>query len=174
MKILSFLSAVMIPLVCIYVIGYGLFQKKDCYEIFTRGARGGLKTAVQILPTLIGLLTAVAVLRSSGLLDWLGKGIGQLTEHVGLPGELVPLILVRTFSYSAAVGLLTDLYARFGTDSTIGYTASLLMCCTETVFYTMSLYLLHVGIKKSRYILPGARVSMAAGILVSVWLAAIR
>ena len=77
MKILSFLSAVMIPLVCIYVIGYGLFQKKDCYEIFTRGARDGLKTAVQILPTLIGLLTAVAVLRSSGLLDWLGKGIGQ-------------------------------------------------------------------------------------------------
>ena len=104
----------------------------------------------------------------------MGKGIGRLTGFIGLSGELVPLILVRTFSYGAAVGLLTDLYARFGTDSTIGYTASLLMCCTETVFYTMSLYLLHVGIKKSRYILPGALVSMAAGTLASIWLAGIR
>lgn len=174
MKLLSFLSAGMIPLVCMYVLSYGLLQKKNCYEIFTRGAKDGLKTAIYILPTLIGLLSAVAVLRSSGFLDWLAGEIGRLTAWIHLPGELLPLILVRTFSYSAAVGLLTDLYTRFGTDSAIGYTASLLMCCTETVFYTMSLYLLHVGIKKSRCILPGALLSMAAGIAASLWLAGLQ
>ena len=174
MGVMIFLSDIMIPLLIFGIVGYGILNRQNIYEEFIDGAKDGFQTVIGIMPTLIGLLTAVAVLRSSGLLDWLGKGIGQLTEHVGLPGELVPLILVRTFSYSAAVGLLTDLYARFGTDSTIGYTASLLMCCTETVFYTMSLYLLHVGIKKSRYILPGALVSMAAGILVSVWLGDVR
>lgn len=171
MKLLSFLSAGMIPLVCFYVLGYGLFQKKNCYEIFSHGAKEGLKTAVQILPTLIGLLGAVAVLRSSGFLQFLAEHLGVLTEKLSLPAQLIPLILVRTFSYSAAVGLLTDLYARYGTDSFIGYSASLLMCCTETVFYTMSLYLMHVGIRKSRCILPGALVATAAGVMASLWLA---
>lgn len=174
MKVLAFLSSAVIPLLCLYVLGYAVIQKKDCYESFTRGAKEGLHTAVKILPSLIGLLTAVAVLRSSGFLDAAGRWMGSMTEHIGFSGELMPLILVRMFSYSAAVGLLTDIYARFGTDSSVGYTASLLMCCTETVFYTMSLYLLHAGIRKSRYILPGALVSMAAGIAASVWLAGFR
>lgn len=169
-KILSFVSVLMIPLLIACVIGYGFLQKKDCYEIFTRGAKEGLHTAVQILPTLIGLMTAVSVLRASGFLDWFSDRLGLLTGPLGLPSPLVPLCVVRLFSNSAAVGLLTDLYARYGTDSTIGYTASLMMCCTETVFYTMSLYLMHVGIRKSRFILPGALVSVLAGIAVSIWL----
>lgn len=170
MKVLSYISSLMIPLLILYVIGYGLLRRKDCYEIFTRGAKEGLGTAVQILPTLIGLMTAVSVLRASGFLDWFSTVLGVITEPVGLSADLVPLCVVRLFSNSAAVGLLTDLYARFGTDSSVGYTASLLMCCTETVFYTMSLYLLHVGVRRSRFILPGALVSVLAGIAASVWL----
>lgn len=170
MKFLSYISVLMIPLLISCVVGYGLLRKKDCYEIFTRGAREGLQTAVQILPTLIGLMTAVAVLRASGFLDWFSSRLSLLTEPLGLPSPLMPLCVVRLFSNSAAVGLLTDLYSRYGTDSVIGYTASLVMCCTETVFYTMSLYLMHVGITKSRFILPGALVSALAGIAASVWL----
>lgn len=170
MKFLSYISALMIPLLICCVIGYGLLRKKDCYEIFTRGAKDGLRTAAQILPTLIGLMTAVSVLRASGFLDWFSKGLGVLTRPLGLLPELVPLCVVRLFSNSAAVGLLTDLYSRYGTDSVIGYTASLVMCCTETLFYTMSLYLMHVGIKKSRFVLPGALLSVLAGIAASVWL----
>lgn len=170
MKILSFISALMIPLLTMYVIGYGLLRGKDCYEIFVRGAREGLHTAAGILPTLIGLMTAVSVLRASGILEMFSEKLGSITASVGLPAELVPLCVVRLFSNSAAVGLLTDLYERYGTDSVIGYTASLVMCCTETLFYTMSLYLMHVGIRKSRFVLPGALLCVLAGIAASIWL----
>ena len=170
MNILSFISVLMIPLLTLYIIGYGLLRKKDCYEIFVRGAKEGVHTAMEILPTLIGLMTAVSVLRSSGFLEAFSEKLGIFTAYIGLPAQLVPLCVVRLFSNSAAVGLLTDLYARYGTDSVIGYTASLIMCCTETLFYTMSLYLMHVGIRKSRFVLPGAMISILAGITASIWL----
>lgn len=170
MNILSFISVLMIPLLTLYIIGYGLLRKKDCYEIFVRGAKEGVHTALEILPTLIGLMTAVSVLRGSGFLEAFSEKLGIFTAYIGLPAQLVPLCVVRLFSNSAAVGLLTDLYARYGTDSVIGYTASLIMCCTETLFYTMSLYLMHVGVRKSRFILPGAMLSVLAGIAASIWL----
>lgn len=170
MNILSFISALMIPLLTLYIIGYGLLRKKDCYEIFVRGAKEGVHTALEILPTLIGLMTAVSVLRASGFLEAFSEKLGIFTGYIGLPAQLVPLCVVRLFSNSAAVGLLTDLYARYGTDSVIGFTASLIMCCTETLFYTISLYFMHVGIRKSRFVLPGAMLSILAGITASIWL----
>ena len=122
------------------------------------------------MPTLIGLMIAVGVLRASGFLDFLGKLTGTVTERIGLDAELVPLILAKMFSSSAATGLVLDIFRTHGPDSVIGMTASILMSCTETIFYTMSVYFMAAGVKKTRYTLPGALIATAAGIGASIWL----
>ena len=116
-------------------------------------------------------MVAVGVLRASGFLDWIAGWIGKLSDPLGFPAALVPLAIVRLFSASAASGLLTDLYKQYGTDSQIGTIASLMMSCTETVFYTMSVYFLAARVNKTRYTLAGALAAVIAGIAASVVLA---
>ena len=106
MKILYLLSDLMIPCIIFFIVGTALAARKKVYEDFTSGAKEGLRTAAKILPTLIGLMTAVGVLRASGFLDMAAEQLGKLTEKAGFPAALVPLSLVRLFSASAASGLL--------------------------------------------------------------------
>ena len=126
---------------------------------------------VRIMPTLIGLMVAVAVLRASGFLDMLSRALGTLLEPLGFPPELVPLTVVKMFSSSAATGLLLDIYKSFGTDSAIGLIASISMGCTETIFYTMSVYFAAAKVTKTRYTLAGALTATLAGLAASVIIA---
>ena len=171
MKILLYLSDLILPLVIFYVVSYGLSQNRPVYDDFIHGAKNGLKTVVEISPTLIGLLTAVSVLRASGLLDLLAHCLSGLTDWFQIPSALVPLILIRMFSSSAANGLVTDIFSNYGPDSTIGMAASILMSCTETIFYTMSVYFIAAKVKKTRYTLAGALLATTAGVAVSIFLA---
>lgn len=170
MSFLLYLSDVMIPMVIFIVISYGVLQKVNVYSTFMKGAKNGFFTVIKIMPTLIGLMTAVGILRASGLLDFISSIIGRFTERIGFPGELVPLTVVKMFSSSAATGLLLDIFKEFGTDSTLGLIASISMSCTETIFYTMSVYFLAAKITKTRYTMSGALVSTFVGLIVSVLL----
>lgn len=170
MNLLMYLSDLMVPAVILGIVTYGMSMKVNVYDAFVIGAKKGFVTVIKIMPTLVGLMAAVGVLRASGFLDFLAGIIGKLTVYVGFPSQLVPLAIVRMFSSSAATGLLLDLYKEYGTDSRIGLIASIMMCCTETIFYTMSVYFMTAKIKKSRYTLAGALIATLAGIIVSVWL----
>ena len=171
MQFFFYLSQFIIPFLILYVVAYGLLAKIPVYDSFIRGAKEGMNTVVKIAPTLVGLMVASGVLRASGFLDLIGVLLDQiLPEHI-FPGELVPLGILKMFSSSAATGLLLDVYKEFGTDSRIGLIASLMMSCTETIFYTMSLYFMTAGVKKTRYTLAGALVATFAGIAASVILA---
>lgn len=110
-------------------------------------------------------------LRSSGFLEDFGNLLGTVLEPTGIPSALVPLSVVRLFSNSAAVSLLLDLYKEAGCDSFAGRAASIIMSCTETVFYTMTVYFGAVRIKKTRYTLAGALFSSLVGMTVGVLLA---
>ena len=92
-------------------------------------------------------------------------------KYVGFPSELVPLTVVKMFSSSAATGLLLDAFKEYGTDSYIGLVASISMSCTETIFYTMSVYFMTAKVTKTRYTLMGALLSTLAGLIASVILA---
>ena len=119
------------------------------------------------MPTLIGLMVAVGVLRASGLMEVIAGLIAPVTKPLGFPSELVPLVIVTAFSSSAATGLLLDIFERFGPDSFTGELASVILSCTETIFYTMAVYFMSVGIKKTRYTLAGALFTTLVGIIVS-------
>ena len=171
MQFLLYLSEFMIPLLVFYIVGYGILAKVPVYDSFVKGAGEGLRTVVKLVPTLVGLMVATGVLRASGFLDLIGEMLTLVASGIPFPGELVPLTVLRMFSSSAATGLLLDIYREFGTDSRIGLIASLMMCCTETIFYTMSVYFMTAGIRKTRYTLAGALIATFAGIAASVALA---
>ncbi len=171
MKFLIFLSEISIPLILFYIVGFGILMKCHVYEEFVKGAKDGILTVVKILPTLIGLMVAVGVLRASGCLDMLGQVLGKLTRQIGFPSELVPLTIIRMFSSSAATGLVLDIFKEFGTDSHIGLIASIMMSCTETIFYTISVYFIAAKVNKTRYTVIGAMLATIAGMIASVILA---
>lgn len=171
MKMMMFLSDVMIPLLIFCIVGYGLMNKQNIYEEFIEGARDGFKTVIGIMPTLIGLMVAVGILRASGFLEFFAAACGNVTEHLGFPTELLPITVVKMFSSSAATGLLLDIYKEYGADSMLGKMASIMMGSTETIFYTMSVYFMTAKIKKSRYTLAGALIATLAGTAASIVLA---
>lgn len=171
MQFLVYISNFIIPLVIFYVIGFGLLMRKNVYDDFVRGAKDGLSTVVGILPTLIGLMVGVGILRASGFLDFISTKISLLTNHINLPADLVPVIIIKMFSSSAATGLVLDIFKEYGPDSRIGLITSVMMCCTETIFYTMSIYFLTAKVKKTRYTLAGALTATLVGVTVSVILA---
>ena len=172
MSILLFISDLMIPLTITAIVVYGLVKKSNVYDSFIDGAMDGMKITVNILPTLVGLMVAVGVLRASGTLGFIANFLSPLTRRIGFPEEALPLTLMRLVSSSAATGLQLDIYASHGPDSFIGRFVSVMMSSTETVFYTFSVYFLHIGITKTRYTLSGAIfaniVSIAASLIITV------
>ena len=97
--------------------------------------RDRLKTVVGIMPTLVALMIAVGVLRSSGFLDFLEELFLPVSEYLHFPAQLLPLSFIRMFSSSAATGLVLDIFKNYGTDSYIGLVTSIMMSCTA-VSYT--------------------------------------
>jgi len=168
MNRLVYMSQFIIPLVIFYIVGYGLLNKNNVYDDFIEGAKDGMKTVIGIMPTLIGLMVAVGILRTSGFLDFLSNNLQFITNKISFPAPLVPIILMRLFSSSAAIGLTLDVFKQYGTDSYIGLLTSIIMSCTEAVFYVMSVYFVAAGVKKTRWTLPGALIATAAGIVASV------
>lgn len=171
MQALGEVSNMIIPAVVFYIVGYGLVSGIPVYEHFIKGAKDGMKTVVGLAPTLVGLLVAVGVLRNSGFLDFLAEALQGVGAWVGVPQELLPLVLVKMISGSAATGLVLDIFKNFGPDSYIGTMASIMMSSTETIFYTMSVYFLAAKVTRTRYTLAGALFATFAGVAASVMLA---
>lgn len=170
MNILIVLSEFMVPLMIFFIVGFGTLAKRPVFDDFLQGAQEGMRTVAGILPTLIGLMTAVGVLRVSGFLDAAATVLKTPAGWLRIPGEILPVVLVRMISNSAATGLVCDIFKNHGADSYLGNLASVMMGCTETVFYTMSVYFMSVGIRKSRWTLAGALTATIAGTAASILL----
>ncbi len=132
-RAIAHISDIIIPILIFFIVGYGAVSGVKVYESFLKGAKDGLKIVIDIVPTLIGLLVAVGMLRASGFFDMLGKVLAPVTEQVGLPAQLLPLLIVKMFSSSAATGLVLDIFRTSGPDSYAGLVTSILMSCTDTM-----------------------------------------
>lgn len=143
-------------------------KKVDIFDEFIEGAKDGFLTVYKIMPTLIGLMVGVGILRESGFMEWFANLLTPIVQFLHFPGELFPLFVVKMFSSSAATSLLLDIYKSYGTDSYLGTLASVLMSCSETIFYTMSVYFMTAKVTKSRYTLTGAMIATFAGAAASI------
>ena len=170
MRVLAGFSDYILPLVLFLILSIALMKKRPVYDEFTEGAKDGFQVVLGILPTLIGLMVAVGVLRASGALDALCQLLQPVTDFLHFPSELLPLVVVKAFSSSAATGLLLDIFETYGPDSYLGELSSVILSCTETIFYTMSVYFLTAKVTKTRYTLAGALFATLVGIVVSCML----
>ncbi len=173
MRILAFLSDMIIPVFLFYIISWGLLAGRDVYNDFLDGSKDGLKTVVGICPALVGLMTGVGILRGSGFLNFAGTLLGKLTSGIGIPSEILPLTIVRMFSSSAATGLLLDIFKQYGTDSRAGFMGAVILSSTESMFYCMSVYFAAAKVEKTRYTLPGALLATLAGTITAILLTGI-
>jgi len=173
MKLISYLSTFLIPIIMFYIIVYALLQKKPVFELFLKGAKQGLITVMEIAPSIIGLLVAVGIFRNSGALDLLCNMLTPLKDILPIPLPVVPLAILKMFSSSGANALLFDIFKTYGTDSYTGFTASVLLCCTETLFYTISVYFMSVQIKKTRWVIPVGIILSLVSLILSAWIARI-
>lgn len=145
-----------VPLILLATALIALRKKENAYEIMLGGAADGLRLLVSILPALILLLTAVHMLRASGAVEIISRGLAPVFSFFGIPPETAMLVLVRPISGSAALAVGSELMAQYGVDSLIGRTAAVMLGSTETTFYTISVYFGAAGIHKTRYTIPAA------------------
>ena len=171
MQFLIYISNLMIPFVVFYIVGMGVMQRKNVYDDFVTGAKEGMKTVVTVMPTMIGLMIGVGVLSSSGFLTFLTSKLAPVTALFGIPSPVMPAVIVRMFSSSAATGLVLDVFKQYGADSYEGILSAIMMSSTETIFYTMSVYYMTVKVTKVRWTFVGALISTFAGVAASIILA---
>lgn len=174
MNFLIYLSEILIPFLTAIILSAGLFSKQNIFDQFCDGVMNGLITVKKLIPTLIGLLISVNVLRQSGLLTFIGNGLTEIFHFFSItffPKELIPLSLIKMVSGSAANGLLLDIFKEYGTDTFIGLTASIMMSCSETILYCYSIYFGSVHITKTRWALPFCILASLTDIFISIILA---
>lgn len=166
---MSGFNALLLPLILLFTAVAGISRRVDVYQKLGEGAADGLKLLLHILPPLIGLMTAIQMLRASGFLDWASQALQPLLIWLGIPPETIGLMLVRPMSGSGALALGAELISSYGPDSQIGRTAAVMLGASETTFYTITVYFGAVGIRKTRYAIPAALCADLAGFIAAAW-----
>lgn len=153
----------LLPLFFLLCLGVGAYRRTPLYDAFVEGAAEGIETARRVLPPLAAMLCAVRAFSACGLLPALCKLLEPAVAWAGIPGETLPLMLLRPLSGSASLAALKDILHTCGPDSRAGLVASVMMGGSETVFYTCGIYLAAAGVKKSRHTIPCALLAWLAG-----------
>jgi len=164
---MSGFTSLITPLIMGAVSIYAAFKKVDVFSAMTTGAAEGLKTVMRMFPALLALLTAVYMLRASGLLTALTGILTPLLSFLGIPPETAPLMLLRPLSGSGALAVGSELMETYGADSLIGRTAAVMLGSTETTFYVIAVYFGAAGVKKSRHAIPTALFADLVGFIMA-------
>ena len=170
MNQIEHLASIAMPIVVLAVGIIMLFGKQDYFAAFCTGAKDGLKTAVGLLPTLSALIVATSMLHASGAVDQLANLLAPAANAIGIPSDILPLLVTRPFSGSASTASYTALLARVGPDSFAGLCASVIFGSSDTVVYIISVYFSSVGIRRGGRAFPCAFAVMLFCIFFSCFL----
>jgi len=166
---LTLFCDMMVPLIIALVALWGMARRVDVYAALTQGAGEGLGVLLRIVPAMVGLMTAVYMLRASGLLEAVGAFLAPVLTRLGVPEETAALLLVRPISGNAALGVGAELIRTYGSDSAVGRTAAVMLGSTETTFYTVAVYFGAAGVSRTRYAVPAALCADLAAFLAAAW-----
>jgi spore maturation protein B len=165
---LNAVSTWAIPLLLAGIPLAAAVRRVKIYPAFVEGAKGGFETAVRIIPPLVAIFVALGMLRASGAMDAAAAALGPLTDAIGIPPSVLPLVLVRPLSGGAASGVVADVLRVEGPESYAGRLASVMAGSTETTFYVLAVYLGAVGVTRYRQALPAALLADLAGFAAAV------
>ena len=161
-------SAGAIPVLVVVIIAYGAWKKIPVFETFVEGGKEGFATAVGLIPYMIAMLVGLGIFRESGAFALFVKILKPITSAVGIPGEVLPLALMRPISGSGALAMVAETMQRYGPDSLISLIACTMQGSTDTTFYILTVYFGSVGVRNVRYSLKVGLLADLAGFLISV------
>ena len=167
-QVFTFLSVGFLPVMSAVIIGYGLWKRAPIYDLFIEGAKNGLKTAVEIMPFLIGIFIAINSLTSSGILNLIDVLLAPVLTALEVPAQLLPLMFLRAISGSGSLIILQDILENVGPDSYAGRVACVMAGGCETVIYVLALYFGVTKVKQMRHAFKGGLIGYITGMIVSI------
>ena len=167
MKLVSYASGFIVPLILLIISLTILLGKKDYFSSFLSGIKEGAINACQLLPTICALIVSISIFSASGLSDFLLKILSPIFNFLCLPTELFPLIITRPISGGASIATFEEILSKCGVDSYVGLCASLIMASSDTVIYVISVYFSSSNVRKTRYALPCALLVSIISIFIS-------
>lgn len=153
-------AALSVPLVIAAVGLLMLAGRGNGFDGFIAGATAGLRSAIKLLPTLTALLVAVRMFNACGAVEWIARALSPVFDAVGVPAEILPLLITRPLSGSASTATYAELLSTYGADSFPAICASVIMGSSDTLIYVISVYLSSVGLARSRHAYPCATAIM--------------
>ena len=166
--IMNLLSLWALPVIILLILTVGLAKKVPLYESFTDGAKDGFKVAVNIIPYLVAIIVGISMFRASGAIDMIGQAISGVLAALKIPQEVLPVMIVRPLSGSAALGVFSDIVHTLGPDSYAAKLAAVTIGSSETTFYVLAVYFGAIGISKIRYALIVGLLADIIGIAAAV------
>lgn len=158
----------LIPIIVIIILIYGLYKKVDIFDTFLLGVKEGLKSSINLFPTIFAMIIAINLLTRSGFILDITKILTPLFNKISFPAELLSLAILRPMSGSASLSMLSEILSIYGPDSFIGRVASVMQGSTDTTIYIISLYFASIGVKKIKYSLVVGLLSDLISIILSV------
>ena len=165
------ISAAVIPIVMLFAGAFMFFGKKDYFAAFCHGATEGMKTAAKLLPSLCAVMVALKMFVASGAVKLVTDLLSPVMKAVGIPGEMVPLLVTRPISGAASNGAFVSLMEQTGADSLPAICAAILMGSSDTLVYVIAVYFSGVGIRKTAHAVPVATAVMIFCVFFSCFLA---
>lgn len=142
------MASYIIPIILILLFIFCFVKNVNAYEHFINGSKGAIDLCIKTFPYLVAIFIAVELFKISGLSTIVAKCIGPVFEFLGIPSELFDFMVIRPFSGSGSIAMLSDLYSTYGPDSYVSRCASVIVSCTDTVFYIIAVYFSTIKIKK--------------------------
>jgi len=139
-KFIQFLGQYSSIFIIGFVVIFGIMEKKNVFEIFTRGVQDGEKLIINLFPTWLGLFFAIGLLKSSGIIDIFVEKIYIILKNFIIYKEIIPLIFLRPISGSASTAMGIEIMKSYGVDTNIGKIASCIMGASETTIYVVAIY----------------------------------
>lgn len=166
--LMNTVSAWAIPVLVVVVIVYAACKRIPVFETFVEGGKEGFAIAVSLIPYMVAMLVGLGIFRESGAFNLFVQLLKPLTRLLGIPGEVLPLALMRPISGSGALALAAETMQRYGPDSLLGLIACTMQGSTDTTFYILTVYFGSVGVRNVRYSLKVGLLADLAGFLMSV------
>ena len=170
---LNSLSVFILPFIIVFILVFAIYKKTPAYEEFTQGAGEGFNIAIKIIPYLVAIMVCVAALRASGAIGILQNLLAPLFDYFKIPIETAIIMLTRSLSGSATLGVLADIINNTGVNSYATKLAAVITGSSETTFYVASVYFGAIGIKKFRHALLAGILADIVGLFAAIWICSI-
>ena len=165
------ISIYILPLMILGILAAGVIKKVPIYEEFIEGAKDGFKVSISIIPYLVAIIVGIAMFKASGAINLITLAFGSILEKLSIPADIIPIMITRSLSGSATLGLFSDIVTTHGTESYITKLAAIMVGSSETTFYVLAVYFGSIGIKKYRYALLTGIIADITGIVLAILVA---